>query len=510
MRADTIRQAVEDRCDLDLGLQDTKSPFDVGQRLVAGHDLKRRRVWNVGDEDQFAIHQPGALQRPFVDLVGEQLGGEIHFDDVRQMCVGDRLVETVDRAGVGQFPARTGLAGFLGIELLGPLRGIGLERRDTLIAHATLFAGPIRAVGDDQTKALPLLLTKHLFRRQPAALLMEGREQAVKIPVAPGRDGQNELQRLIADPQRPDGFEIVETQQAAIGNQDHALDRVARQHFLDGRYQRRRLAGIAGKDLVMDRQAVRRLDHPQHHLAHRTALLGMAEVPQVFGLVGAAFGTDRRQVVEDDCQLLIDQRPQQTRQGVLYPVGAVRQSIHRAQQVLVDHRLGAHLGNPGALQPAQDPQLGFRITQPVEDHHPQQALGVELVPVAQQSAKGVGEAQLLPQGGQQPGIANAKRRRKGDLAGSFFQRGLPRRPQEPVEQRVGLARSHRLDAPEGGDDPLARYPGGVPVGLDELDVLPRAGRGDLHEHVATVSPYRPDRNGFLGQTCHYKKFSAAR
>jgi hypothetical protein len=53
-------------------------------------------------------------------------------------------------------------------------------------------------------------------------------------------------------------------------------------------------------------------------------------------------------------------------------------------------------------------------------------------------------------------------------------------------------------------------PGGVPVGLDELDVLARAGRGDLHEHVATVSTYCHDRNRILGQTCHYKKFSAAR
>jgi hypothetical protein len=57
---------------------------------------------------------------------------------------------------------------------------------------------------------------------------------------------------------------------------------------------------------------------------------------------------------------------------------------------------------------------------------------------------------------------------------------------------------------------LARHPGGVPVGLDELDVLARAGRGDLHEHVATVSTYCHDRNRILGQTCHYNKSSAAR
>jgi hypothetical protein len=88
----------------------------------------------------------------------------------------------------------------------------------------------------------------------------------------------------------------------------------------------------------------------------------MAKVPQVFGFVGASFGTDRRQVVEDDRQLLIDQRPQERCQSVVNPVGTLRQGIHRAQQVLVGDRIGADLGNPGALQPAQDPQLGLRIT----------------------------------------------------------------------------------------------------------------------------------------------------
>ena len=54
---------------------------------------------------------------------------------------------------------------------------------------------------------------------------------------------------------------------------------------------------------VYKRQAFCRLDHPEHHLTHRPAFLGMANVPQILGLVGTPFGTDRRQVVEDDRQL---------------------------------------------------------------------------------------------------------------------------------------------------------------------------------------------------------------
>jgi len=75
MRPNSVGKAVEDRRDFDLGLQDTESPFDVGQRLVARDDLGRGRIGNVGNEDQFAIHQPRALQGTLVDLVGEPLGG---------------------------------------------------------------------------------------------------------------------------------------------------------------------------------------------------------------------------------------------------------------------------------------------------------------------------------------------------------------------------------------------------------------------------------------------------
>jgi len=39
MRPDSVRQAMEDRRDLDLGLQNREPPFNIGQRLVARRDL---------------------------------------------------------------------------------------------------------------------------------------------------------------------------------------------------------------------------------------------------------------------------------------------------------------------------------------------------------------------------------------------------------------------------------------------------------------------------------------
>ena len=73
MRPDAVGQAMEDRCDFDLGLQNPESPFDVGQRLLARHDLGWGRPRDIGNEDEFAIDQPCALQRTLVDRVAEHL-----------------------------------------------------------------------------------------------------------------------------------------------------------------------------------------------------------------------------------------------------------------------------------------------------------------------------------------------------------------------------------------------------------------------------------------------------
>lgn len=109
-------------------------------------------------------------------------------------------------------------------------------------------------------------------------------------------------------------------------------------------------------------------------------------------LLASSFAADRRQVIEDDRQRLNDQGPQPTGERLVHPVGVLRQRIHRVQEGLVRHRLGADLGNPGPLQSAQDAELGFRVTQPVEDPHPQQLFGVELPAVAQQPTKDLGES----------------------------------------------------------------------------------------------------------------------
>jgi hypothetical protein len=147
---------------------------------------------------------------------------------------------------------------------------------------------------------------------------------------------------------------------------------------------------------------------------------------------------------------------------------------------------GVYLGHAGAFQPAQDAQFGLRVAQAVEDHHAQEAFGIELAVGPQDAAEGIMEAQFLPQGGEHPGVAHRQGGGEGDVAGALFQGGFAGGAQQAVEQGIGLAGAQGFQTAQGGDDPLAGDPLVVTEGFDEFDVLPGAGGGDLHEHVATV------------------------
>ena len=54
---------------------------------------------------------------------------------------------------------------------------------------------------------------------------------------------------------------IVRAQQAAVGHQDHPLDRKARQHLAQHAFQGLGLADIAGMHRVHQRQSLGGLDH---------------------------------------------------------------------------------------------------------------------------------------------------------------------------------------------------------------------------------------------------------
>lgn len=115
------------------------------------------------------------------------------------------------------------------------------------------------------------------------------------------------------------------------------------------------------------------------------------------------------------------------------------------------------------------------------------------------------KAEFLPQGGEQPGVADGTRGGEVHRAGALFQRGFTGSAQQAVDQGIRVARADGFQPTKGGDNALAGDAGRIAEGFDQLDGLARAGGGGLDEHVATVERQLSTHKVDLAITCHYKK-----
>ena len=224
-----------------------------------------------------------------------------------------------------------------------------------------------------------------------------------------------------------------------------------------------------------ERQAVGGLHDAEHELpGDPAALLVHAEGAQVVRDMPFAMDAHGGQVVENDGELVIDQRPDLPSQFHLDPLAMVHQRIHGAQKVLMGDGLG-HGGHGDGLQPAQAAELALRLAEAVEHHGTHERLDIELALAGAQGApEGAVEAEVLPQLVQGEDVSKGPGRRVGDL--ELCRRVAPGRTTEPPDQGVEMAIFHAVDAPEIGDDPVPRLSGLIAVGLDHLQVAPPAGK----------------------------------
>ena len=121
MGANAIRQAVVDRPNLNLGLEDAKPPLNIGQRFIAFDDLIGRQIGGIGDQQQLAIHQARMRQSPLINGVGEQLTFEVNPHDARQMRFAHLMVETGAGAAIRQLGTPFAFAAVLIVEFAHPL-----------------------------------------------------------------------------------------------------------------------------------------------------------------------------------------------------------------------------------------------------------------------------------------------------------------------------------------------------------------------------------------------------
>ena len=198
---------------------------------------------------------------------------------------------------------------FLPAELGRELLGTPLQRSDAAPAQRCLLTRPAGVVGDHQAPVLPARFPDGLGVRG-ARLGLQGLQDLGEIAVAPPRHRQDELKRLcIGQRELGKRLDVVEREQPPVGDHDQAPNmRVTRQHLGERRQQRRHLGRMAGKDFVVDRNALCGLHDAEHELACDQALLAHSEAPHVACLLARPLGADGGPVVQDDQKYGVDQQ----------------------------------------------------------------------------------------------------------------------------------------------------------------------------------------------------------
>ena len=155
-----------------------------------------------------------------VDVVAQHGALQIDLDDAGQMRFGHGVVEPCRRPAVRKRSAAAVFPEVLRVELVGP--GIGLvdQCRDAFVAPAGLRGGRGRAVRHNQAQVVPALFGDHLRLRVLALGLVESPQLLQRLFLAPPRHRDDELQRMTVAQADAPRFQVVETRQAAVGDQN--------------------------------------------------------------------------------------------------------------------------------------------------------------------------------------------------------------------------------------------------------------------------------------------------
>jgi len=138
--------------------------------------------------------------------------------------------------------------------------------------------------------------------------------------------------------------------------------------------------------------------------------------------------------------------------------------------MLVFDGLGHRAWQRHRLHPAQHTELGLRITQAVEHHHPNQRLDIDGMSGAAKHTPKAIEAERVPEFSQRPDIAEITGRLEAQTGGSRRNwRALAGHAQQARDDGLQL-RVQLIQTPQGGHRALLGPPGVVAIGLYELDV----------------------------------------
>ena len=322
---------------------------------------------------------------------GEAIRGQVGLEEARHFSLGHSPGEAAAGPAVGG-ATTLGCGPFvLGVQLAHHLLGHGFKLCDTRTAGLALFGSAQGIMGNDQP------MTREGRLGQTLCIEGEVAEGFDQFAIAPRGHRENELKRAAAFlRQLRQGTDIVETEQPAVGDENDPLDgealQNARQHGLKGL----RLRDIAGMDGMHQGQTLGCLHDAHDELAGDAAGLFVHPVgADVVIDLSLAMDAYRRQIIEDNGEVTIHQRPDLLGKFALHPIGMVDQRVHGAQEMVVFHRL-RHGRHRDRFQPAQHAKLTVRRAKPVEYHRPHEGFDIDLpLARAQRPSQGTVGAKVL-------------------------------------------------------------------------------------------------------------------
>jgi hypothetical protein len=368
--ADMLRQTVEHQRDLDLGFLHIQAVLDVGEALVTLHDSPGLEIGHVGHQEHLAVHRLGALQSHLGDVIGEEIGLRVDFDDLAQMRLGHRVEEAGLDTRVAERAAAMNDVDTLPIQHAGEVLGSGAHGFDAIGPKGDLFLSTHGVVGHDQPVTHSAGLGDALSLC--SGPIMEGLQQLDEVLIAPPRHDQRELERQAAvQGDAGNVSHIVHREQSTVGHHHQALHvRVAREHHPRRGLHRGGAGGGPVEHLVVDRRVVRDLAYPEHELPGHYPVLGHADdVTDIAVEHAQALAEGGGAVEEHQRESLIVQRATPVDQTVVDGTLVVHQRVHTGQQVLVGDLRRINAGHADSLQPAQSAELEAAIAKAVEDHH---------------------------------------------------------------------------------------------------------------------------------------------
>ena len=359
-----------------------------------------------------------------------------------------------------------------------------------LVPPGLHLPGDLGGIGDDEPERLPLLFEELLLVAIPVELQPQRSDHFLGVVVAPQRMSDDEPQLFVDQ-----SFEVQVGEHPPVPDEDDAAKSEPLLEILHHIGHGRLVRGVAGEDVMAQRDPLGRHHHSDDHLSFIGPLVPAVAVPPevVFDQRPVSFEVGRGDVVEDQVQGGVPGK-ESLRDQRLRLLLAVDQVVHRPEQLMVRRLLPISVMD--RIEPIQQRQLAPRLADAVHNQHPDHLCrGEGRFAVDARGNQRLGQTKAIPDGSDRVDMAEVLDGAEGRCdggCGDVFSFGAA----QAEDQLFDLRFPQPFHSAQVCDDagawgvPLGR----IPERFDDLnvpvDLLPALLLEGTDEHT-TIIQYNP-------------------